>query len=126
MRNVKLASLAIASAFVAHAVFTQWYESGWARITSPAIFILMAYVFIALALRKRWAWKHAMFASMATMVINLAFFPSSQFFGSYTFIAKCFAAIEISLSAGLWFLIRKESTRVWLNGNQPTSTSTDE
>ena len=123
MRIVKAASLALASAFIAHAVFTQWYETGWARISSPVLFVLFAYVFIALAFRKLWAWKIAIFAAMATTVINVAFFPSPQFFGPYTGIAKCFAAIEIALSAGLWFLIPRESTKVWLQEVSPTATN---
>jgi hypothetical protein len=111
---VRAASLALASSFMAHAVFTQWYETGLARITSPILFVVFSYVFIALALRNQWAWKVTMFAAMATTVINIAFFPSPQFFGSYTVIAKCFAVIEISLGAVLWFLIPKESTKKWL------------
>jgi hypothetical protein len=126
MRIVKVASIALASAFVAHAVFTQWYETGWARVTSPVLFILFAYVFIVLALRNQWAWKIAMFASMATTIINLAFFPSPKFFGSYTDIAKYFAVIEITLSAWLWILIPKESTKAWLSESRLTSVSTKE
>jgi len=55
-----------------------------------------------------------MFAAMATTIINLAFFPTPQFFGHYTWVAKCFAVVEIAFSGALWLLIPKASTKAWL------------
>lgn len=114
MKTVRIAAACIAVSFAAHAAFTKWYETGWARISSPILFLVFAYVFLSLAKRKPWTLKPAICAAMATTVLHLAFFPTPKYFGEVTWLAKCFAVVDISIGAYLWFVLSKASTQAWL------------
>lgn len=101
-----IACVAAAILMVLHALFTPFYEMGYARITSPILFLAMSFIFLSMLRKKQWAWRWTIMFSAVHPIIQLAFFPTVEFFGAYTSLATILAALEIAVCvivfASMW------------------------
>jgi Mn2+/Fe2+ NRAMP family transporter len=93
--GLRIAVAIAAVVFLAHAAFTPFYETGYARVISPILGVGLAALFGAFLLRKRWAWGWVLAYSGVAVVLNLAFLPEHEHFGEYLWLARVLVAVEV-------------------------------
>lgn len=109
----------IIALFIAHAAFAPVYETGFARISSPVLYIAFAAPFFGVLLRRSWAWRTAMMITWMYPVIHIIFFPVPEFYGTYTLHARVLVALEIGTCVLMIILMRQPviRARFVLGGN---------
>jgi len=86
-------------AFLVHAVFTQFYETGYGRVLSPVIALGIVALLVAFLRRRPWSWRWVLWWSIAIVAINLAFLPEQEFFGRYLALARVLVGVEVITGA---------------------------
>jgi hypothetical protein len=109
-RPIQFCAATAAFAFFASAVFAPFHEVGWGVYLSPIIGLSLSALYICFALRKQWTWNWVFQFSIATVAINLLFYPSAEHFREHLAIARLIVGIEVLACALLLTLmIRNES-----------------
>ena len=101
--------LAIA-AFLVHAGFTQFYETGLGLVLSPVIALGVVALLVAFLRRRPWSWRWVLWWSVLFIAINLAFLPQQEHFGSFLTVARVLVGLEVGACAFiLAFMLHPES-----------------
>ncbi len=103
--------------FLVHAVFTQWYETGAARITSPCITAGFAGCFLAFLYRKRWSWRIVTWITVTTIAINLVFWPEAKYFGETLTFARWLVGAEVLFCSVIGIFMLRSPTKGWFSSN---------
>lgn len=118
MPRVLLLSCSIAVlAFLTHAAFAPFYETGFGIYLSPLGFLSVAFCFLSLLLRKRWSWRIVTNWCWVLIVINLVFPPMPVNFGSLTMLARLLVSVEVVACALILLTLRLPKSKEWFHGN---------
>ncbi len=110
-KTLTVAVVTTIALLVAHALFAPVYETGFAQISSPVLFLCFAVPFLGLLLRRQWAWRFASTITGIYPVLHVVFFPTPEFYGAYTLHAQVLVSFGIAISAVTFFLLRREMAR---------------
>jgi len=97
--GLKAAVLFATLAFLVHAGFTQFYETGVARVLAPTMMLGVVALYLAFLWRRPWTWRLVLWWCVVVIVINLAFLPEQRDFGDFVAIARVLVGFEITASA---------------------------
>ena len=111
-RGLKLVVVLAIAAFLVHAVFTQFYETGFALILSPIIALGVVAVLVAFLRRRPWSWRWVLWLCVLFIVLNLAFLPQQEHFGDLLTLARVLVGVEVGAFALiLAYMLHPDSKR---------------
>lgn len=112
-KTLLIACVVVMGALLAKAGIAPFYETGFARYTTPALaaaLILLVALFMA---RKRWTWHYVRSMAIMFPTISFIFPPTPEFFGALTRAGQAIALVEgLGCLAILGCVLRAE-TRSW-------------
>jgi hypothetical protein len=118
MTNMPKHLLAACIAYLASrggmAALAPFFETGVAKWTSPILMCLLMAIVVLFMRRYAWTWGYIQCIAIAEIAINALFFPTPEFQGAYTDLARLLAAAIIGTSSViLWSIIRRPDTKAW-------------
>jgi drug/metabolite transporter (DMT)-like permease len=109
-RGLKLAVVLAIGAFLMHAAFTQFYETGLGLVLAPIMALGVVAVLVAFLRRRPWSWRWVLWLCILFIAINLAFLPQQEHFGSFLTLARALVGLEVGACAIiLAFMLHPES-----------------
>jgi hypothetical protein len=115
-RHLFVAVLSYIASRGAMAALAPLHETGIARLTSPILMLLFLTVSVLFMRRVAWTWRFMQAVAFTEISINTLFFPSPEFHGSYTGIARLLITMVIASSCViLWSLTSAPATKRWFS-----------
>lgn len=117
--HLRAASLLYIASLLSAAALAPFYETGVWRVIAPMLALSFAFVAVQFMRRRQWSWLTMKWVAVAGVTINLAFFPTIEFYGEYVVPASAIAVAEVLACAViLWSILRHRPSRSWFAPNE--------
>lgn len=114
-KTLLIVCITLIGAFLAKAGIAPFYETGFARYTTPAIAIAMALLVAMFMARKRWTWSYIFWMAILFPILTLVFPPKAQIFGALTGTGQAIAFVEGVSCLVIFIFVLRSETRYWFS-----------
>lgn len=98
----------------AMAVLAPLYETGAARVTSPALMLFFNMIPVLFIRRVRWSWVGMGAVAFNEILVNAIFFPAPGYYRGYLAWSQLFTALAMAASCViLWSIVWRKQTKSW-------------
>ncbi|WP_369935356.1 hypothetical protein [Xanthomonas tesorieronis] len=113
-RHLLISCAVLIIGLLGRTVIAPFYEDRIGQYLSPALGVGLVSLVVLFMRRKQWTWRYAFWIAFSSAIINVAFFPTREFYGALTPYAAVFSAIEIAGGSALFLsMTLSPATKAW-------------